>query len=182
MDFSDAVQSFATPVTPVRGGRRPGPLGTGVLLLCWLGLGVVAFVFSVPDLRLAAGAVGTPGTLTVVSCTPLGHGRYDCRGRFTPDDGGPAVAVDASPDSRAGDVVRARLAPEGDRAVPAGTKGVLSALAVPALGFGVLAFLPYVVLYTFGVRRGRRTAVVAGCVVTALSLAGVVVGVAAAVM
>ncbi|MCC5577433.1 hypothetical protein IMZ11_17560 [Microtetraspora sp. AC03309] len=180
MDLSDAVQSLTSPVTPIRGGRMPGPVGMSILLLCWLALGVLPFVFSVPDLRLATGQIGTPGTLTVVSCESLGKGRYDCKGRFTPDGGGDAVNVDASPDSRAGDVIPARLTPEGDRALPTGVKGVLGALALPALGAGALAFLPYVVLYVFGVRRGRRTAVIAGSAVTAVSLIMMIVGVAAA--
>ncbi|GII60630.1 hypothetical protein Skr01_07150 [Sphaerisporangium krabiense] len=152
----------------------------GILLICWLALGVLPFVTAVPDFRLATGKIGTPGTLTVVSCVSLGQGRYDCEGRFDPDGGGDAVMVAASPDSEAGDVTRAQLTPEGDRALPSGTKGVLRAMTLPALGLGVLAFLPYVLLYVSKVRRGRRTAVIAGSAVTVLSLVLVVVGMVAA--
>ncbi|GGO67300.1 hypothetical protein [Nonomuraea cavernae] len=162
------------------GGRLPGRVGMTVLLLCWLLLGVVPFAVAVPDFRLATGEIGTPGTLTVVSCTALGKGRYDCRGRFVPDDGGAATMVAASPDSAAGDVGRAQLTPEGDRALPSGTKGVLSAMAMPALGLCVLAFLPYSVMYALRVRRGRKAAVVGGGVVTAASLVLLVVAVVAA--
>ncbi|MEU8245228.1 hypothetical protein [Nonomuraea sp. NPDC048916] len=162
------------------GGRVPGRAGMTVLLLCWLVLGVVPFVVAVPDVQLATGGIGTPGTLTVVSCTALGKGRYDCQGRFVPDGGGAPITVAASPDSEAGDVGRAQLTPEGDRALPSGTKGVLRAMALPALGLCALAFLPYVVMYVLRVRRGRKAAVVAGSVVTAASLVLLVVAVAAA--
>ncbi|RSN10743.1 hypothetical protein DMB42_17505 [Nonomuraea sp. WAC 01424] len=167
-------------VTPAR-GRGPGPFGRAVLVLLWVGMCVLPAVLAVPDLRLATGRTGTPGTLTVLSCADLGHGRYDCKGRFTPDSGGPAVAVDASPDSEAGDVLRARLTPEGDRAAPDGTKGVLAALALPAVGLGGIGFLPYVLLYWAGARRrARRTAVAAGCVITAAGALLTVVGMVAA--
>lgn len=151
-----------------------------ILLLLWVGLGVLPFVFAVSGLKLATGSVGTPGTLTVISCEELGRGRYDCKGSFAPDGGGAAIPVDASPDSTAGDVRRAQLTPEGDRAVATGTSGILAALTMPFLGAGVFAFLPYVLLYVSRVRRGRRAAVVLGCVLTSVSLAGVVVGMVAA--
>ncbi|MFI7637058.1 hypothetical protein [Nonomuraea sp. NPDC049400] len=169
--------SFAT---PDRTRRGPGPVGRVVLVLLWLAIGVLPSVLAIPDIRLATGRTGTPGTLRVVSCADLGQGRYDCRGRFTPDSGGPVVAVAASPDSAAGEVTRARLTPEGDRAVPAGTKGVLAALTLPAVGFGGLGFLPYVIMYWAGARRGRRAAVAGGVLVTAAGAALAVVGMVAA--
>lgn len=181
--MNDAFENLADAFQPgpVPGpGRTPGPVGMTFLLLCWAVLGLTPFVFSAGDLELATGRAGTPGTLTVVSCASLGQGRYDCRGRFVPDGGGEAVTVAASPDSTAGDVVPARLTPAGDRAVPAGTAGVLAALTLPFLGVGVLGFLPYVLLYALGVRRGRRAAVILGCVLTAVSFAGVVTGMVAA--
>ncbi|MET9066919.1 hypothetical protein ABZW82_17825, partial [Streptosporangium sandarakinum] len=110
--MNDALESLLDGMEPgptPGPGRTPGPVGMTVLLVCWLALGLMPFVFAVDDLELAAGRTGTPGTLTVVSCASLGEGRYDCRGRFTPDGGGAAVAVAASPDSTAGDVRRARL-------------------------------------------------------------------------
>ncbi|MEV0237740.1 hypothetical protein [Nonomuraea sp. NPDC050786] len=167
-------------VTPDRRGRGPGPLGRAVLVLLWLAIGVLPSVLAIADLRLATGRTGTPGTLRIVSCADLGQGRYDCRGRFTPDSGGPVVEVAASPDSHAGDVTRAQLTPEGDRAVPAGTRGVLAALTLPAVGFGGLGFLPYVIMYWAGARRGRRAAVAGGVLVTAAGAALAVVGMVAA--
>lgn len=53
-------------------------------------------------------------------------------------------------------------------------------MTLPATGLGALAFLPYVLLYVFKVRRGRRTAVIAGSVVATLSLVLIVVGLVAA--
>ncbi|GAA0824247.1 hypothetical protein ACFQVD_15845 [Streptosporangium amethystogenes subsp. fukuiense] len=177
--FDDVVNAFQPVPTPGP-GRTPGRVGMAILLLLWVGLGVSPFVFAVSGLKLATGSIGTPGTLTVVSCEELGRGRYDCKGSFAPDGGGAAIPVDASPDSTAGDVRRAQLTPEGDRAVATGTSGILAALTMPFLGVGVFAFLPYVLLYVFKVRRGRRAAVVFGSVLTAVSLAGVVVGMVAA--
>ncbi|MFI9595106.1 hypothetical protein [Nonomuraea sp. NPDC052265] len=172
--------SDLTFVTPSR-GRGPGPFGRAVLVLLWVGICVLPAVLSVPDFRLATGRTGTPGTLTVLSCADLGQGRYDCKGRFTPDSGGPAVPVDASPDSEAGDVTRAQLTPEGDRAAPAGTRGVLAAAALPGVGLGGIGFLPYVLLYWAGAgRRARRAAVAAGCVITAAGLVLTIAGMAAA--
>lgn len=160
--------------------RGPGPFGRAVLVLLWLTAGLAPIALSVPDLELALGRTGTPGTLTVLSCQPLGQGRYDCRGRFTPDGGGPPVLVAASPDSRAGDVTRARLAPGGDRALPDGVRGVLAASAVPAMGVGGLGFLPYVVAYWWGARRARRPTLVAGVVVSAAGGALMLAGLMAA--
>ncbi|WP_031159797.1 hypothetical protein [Streptosporangium roseum] len=177
--FENIAGAFQPGATPGP-GRTPGPIGMTILLICWVGLGLMPLVLSVSDLKLATGEIGTAGTLTVVSCESLGEGRYDCKGSFAPDGGGAAVAVAASPDSTAGDVKRAQLTPEGDRAVPTGTPGLLSALTMPFLGVGVLAFLPYVFLYVFGARRGRRAAVAFGSILTAVSLAGVVAGVVAA--
>jgi len=177
--FEDVANVFQPVPTPGP-GRTPGKIGMTILLILWAGLGVLPFVFAVPDLRLATGSVGVPGTLTVVSCEELGRGRYDCEGSFAPDGGGDAIPVDASPDSTAGDVRRAQLTPEGDRAVRTGTSGVLAALTMPFLGVGVLGFLPYVFLYVLKARRGRRAAVFLGCVLTLVSLAGLVVGMVAA--
>ncbi|GII05375.1 hypothetical protein Pta02_73830 [Planobispora takensis] len=177
--FADVVDAFQPGVKP-QPGRLPGPFARVFLVLCWLAVCLMPILFAVGDLRLATGEAGTPGTLTVVSCEDLGRGRYDCKGSFAPDGGGAAVAVAASPDSEAGDVTRAQLAPEGDRAVKAGTAGVIAALALPFLGIGMLGFLPYVILYFLGVRRGRRTSVVAGTLITVAGLAGTVAGMVAA--
>ncbi|MFF4986997.1 hypothetical protein ACFY19_07390 [Streptosporangium saharense] len=179
-DVFDNLADAFQPVPSPGPGRSPGPVGMAILMILWVVLGVAPFVFAVEDLKLATGRTGSPGTLTVVSCASLGKGRYDCRGSFVLDRTGETVAVAASPDSTVGDVRRAQLTPEGDRAVPAGTSGVLAALTLPFLGVGVLGFLPYVLLHVFRVRRGRRPALMAGCVLTAISLAGIVVGVVAA--
>ena len=161
-------------------GADPGPVGRVILVILWLVLGVMPLVVSIGDIRLAAGEVGTAGTLTVEQCTDLGEGRYDCTGWFVPDDGSAPVAVDASPDSSAGDVRRAQLTPEGDRAVPAGTAGVLAALTVPFLGVLVLAFFPAILLWGIGSRRNKRPWVFGGAVVATLAAVGVLVGLVAA--
>ncbi|WP_241564224.1 hypothetical protein [Nonomuraea polychroma] len=173
-DFLSDVQ-YVTP-----GGGDPGRVGKVILVLLWLGVCLLPMVFAVRDLQLATGRIGTPGTLQVISCEDLGEGRYDCKGMFTSDTGGAPMPVDASPDSSAGDVKRAQLTPEGDRAAPAGTMGVLAALTLPAVGFGGLGFLPYVIMYWAGARRRRRAAVIGGWLITAAGVAGMLVGMVAA--
>ncbi|GAA3156978.1 hypothetical protein GCM10010466_54820 [Planomonospora alba] len=177
--FGDLVGALQPGPTP-RPGNLPGRAAQVLLVGCWLLVCLLPVFLAVEDLKLATGRIGTPGTLTVVSCEALGKGRYDCRGEFTPDAGGAAIPVDASPDSEAGDVVRAQLTPEGDRAVKAGTAGVIAALTLPSLGIGGLGFLPYVVMYFLGVRRGRGAAVLFGWVLTAAGTAGTVAGMVAA--
>ena len=176
------VTEFLATPAPGR-GNDPGPVGMAILMLLWLVLGVLPLVLAIGDLRLASGAVGTPGTLTVEQCVDISEGRrdrYDCDGVFVPDGGGPAVAVDASPDSTAGDVRRAQLTPEGDRAVPAGTSGVLAALTMPFLGVAVLAFLPGVLMIVLRSGRSPRPAFMGGAVVAGLAAIGIVVGLVAA--
>ncbi|GAB1818011.1 hypothetical protein [Herbidospora sp. RD11066] len=173
-EFTDVF----TGVTP--GRRGPGPLGKIILIVLWLIVCATPVYFAVPSLQLATGQIGTPGLLTVVSCEKLGQGRYDCKGSFQPDTGGPAIPVDASPDSNAGDVERAQLTPAGDRAEPTGTKGVLAALALVGVGLGGLGYLPYVLMYWAGL-PGRRFAAIAGAVLTAAGLLLAIVGVGAAV-
>ncbi|GGK49102.1 hypothetical protein Ppa06_62250 [Planomonospora parontospora subsp. parontospora] len=182
MSMSDSFDDIISAIQPgpkPSPGNLPGRAVQVLLVGCWLLVCLVPILLAVDGIELAAGKTGTPGTLTVVSCEALGQGRYDCKGSFTPDDGGAPVPVDASPDSEAGDVTRAQLTPEGDRAVKAGAAGVVAALTMPFLGVGGLGFLPYVIMYFLGVRRGRRAAVVVGFVVTALGTAGVVAGMVA---
>ncbi|GAA3467995.1 hypothetical protein [Nonomuraea roseola] len=159
-------------------GAPPGTTGRVILVLLWLGLCAATVPAAMTDLRLATGAIGVPGTLTVVSCADLGSGRYDCRGRFVPDSGDPALPVAASPDSRAGQVFRAQLVPGGERAVRTGRDGLLVALLLPATGLTGIAFLPYVIVYWLGWRR-RRLAVLGGCVVTLAGLVLMALGFAA---
>ncbi|NAS20613.1 hypothetical protein GT755_02810 [Herbidospora sp. NEAU-GS84] len=166
-------------VTP--GRRGPGPIGKFILILCWLAVCGLSIYGSVPSLLLATGQVGTPGTLTVTSCVTLGQGRYDCDGTFVPASGGPPVAVDASPDSEAGEVTPAQLTPEGDRAVPSGTKGVLAALSLAGVGIGGLGYLPYVLVY-WARLPGRRVAAVAGAVISVAGLLLAIAGVTASVL
>jgi hypothetical protein len=174
------MTEFLSELTPRTHGRGPGPWGRAVLVLLWLGVCLLPMALAVGDLELATGKVGTPGTLRVVACEDLGEGRYDCRGQFTPANGDAVVEVAASPDSEAGDVMAAQLTPGGDRAVPAGTKGVLAALALPGVGLGGLGFLPYVIMYWLGARRGRRAAVAGGVLVTAAGVVLMIVGLVAA--
>lgn len=174
------MTEFLSESRPLTRGRGPGPWGRGVLVLLWLGICLLPTVLGAGALALATGAAGTPGTLRVVACEDLGEGRYDCRGRFTPDSGEAVVEVPASPDSEAGDEMRAELTPEGDRAVPAGLTGVLAALALPAAGLGGLGMLPYVVMYWLGARRGRRAAMTGGVLVTAAGVLLLIVAVVGA--
>ena len=53
-----------------------------ILLLLWVGLGVSTFVFAVSGLKLATGSIGTPGTLTVVSCEEVGQGPLRLQGQL----------------------------------------------------------------------------------------------------
>nr|BFE79843.1 hypothetical protein GCM10020093_024440 [Planobispora longispora] len=152
-----------------------------VLMLLWGGAFLVPIPLSVPGIRLAAGAVGTPGTLTVDVCEPLGRNRYDCEGTFVPDGGGRAVPVSAPPHLEVGDEIPAQLTPEGDRAAQAGPRGVLGSLILPFLCVGGLGFLPYVILYSTSraTRRHLRTAAIAGWALTAVSAAGITTGLVA---
>ncbi|TMS00681.1 hypothetical protein EJK15_01455 [Nonomuraea basaltis] len=158
--------------------RGPGRIGKVLIVLMWAGMFLVPIPLWVPAVQLAAGAIGTPGTLTVGVCERLGRGRYDCDGTFAPDDGGRAIPVSAPPDLEAGDTVPAQLTPEGDRAAMAGPRGVLGALTLPFLCGGGIGFLPYVVLYwsSGATRRHLRAAAIGGWALTAVSLAGVTIG------
>lgn len=171
------------PSHPQAGPAILGPvndLRRYTLILLWLVVCLAPIPIAVPGYQLALGRTGTPGTLTVVSCEALGKGRHDCRGRFRPDDGGPAVMVAASPDSSVGDVTHARLTDDGSRALPDGVKGVLAASAVPAAGLAGLGFLPYVAAYWWGSPRARRRAVAAGVVITAAGAVVMLAGMVAA--
>ncbi|MBE1561556.1 hypothetical protein [Nonomuraea africana] len=172
--MSDLLDAFQ----PSPRGATPGRVGKVILILLWFGLCAGMVAAAVTDLRLATGAIGTPGTLTVVSCADLGSGRYDCRGFFTPDSGDPALPVAASPDSRAGQTFRAQLVPGGGRAVETGRDGLLVALLLPATGLTGIAFLPYVIVYWLGWRR-RWIAVAVGCVITPAGLILMALGFAA---
>ncbi|GAA3083528.1 hypothetical protein [Streptosporangium carneum] len=178
-DALDGLVSAFQPGPTPGPGRTPGKIGMTILLVLWVGLGLLPFYVSIRDIELATGKIGRPGTLTVVSCESLGEGRYDCKGRFVADNG-EARTVAVSPDSTVGDVKRAQLAPQGERAVATGAVGLLAALTMPFLGVGVLGFVPYVFLYVLRVRRGRRFTVILGSLLTAVSLVGVVTGMVAA--
>ncbi|WP_219513670.1 hypothetical protein [Nonomuraea ceibae] len=122
--------------TPAVAGRLLGLLIPGALLI-WLAATVV--LVSLPELKVALGHAGTPGTATVVSCQALGQGRYDCRASFVFDDRSKAPIVVATvPDAEAGEVFPAALTPAGDRVLPTGARGVWrQALVLGALPLGV---------------------------------------------
>ncbi|WP_344971525.1 hypothetical protein [Streptosporangium fragile] len=92
-------------------------------LLTWLVVTIVSV--TMPELRLALGHTGTPGTATVLSCERLtGKGRYDCNAYFVFDDRSKEpIVIDTVPDAEAGEVFRAALTPEGDRVLPTGARG-----------------------------------------------------------
>ncbi|GAA2899555.1 hypothetical protein GCM10010517_65110 [Streptosporangium fragile] len=107
------------------------------LLLAVLPGGVVAMVISIPDIRIAAGQVGTPGTMTVLRCIDLPNSKeWDCEGTFVFDTTGETIEVDTRYAS-VGDVFPAQLNPAGDRAELRGTQGVLIALTPFFMGLGI---------------------------------------------
>ncbi|MGN9846173.1 hypothetical protein ACTMTI_49475 [Nonomuraea sp. H19] len=164
-------------VITASGNRDPGRIGKVLLVLMWAGICLVPIPLWVPAIQLAAGAVGTPGTLTVEVCEPVGRNRYDCEGTFVPGGGRP-VPVSAPPDLEAGDTVPAQLTPEGDRAAMAGPRGVFGALTLPFFCVGGIGFLPYVVLYwsSGATRRHLRAAAFTGWVLTTVALMGITIG------
>ncbi|WP_156325195.1 hypothetical protein [Nonomuraea sp. SBT364] len=132
-------------------GRMLGLLIPGALLV-WLAATVV--LVALPELKVALGHAGTPGTATVVSCDALGHGRFDCRASFEFDDrfSGPIV-VGTVPDVEVGEVFPAALTPAGDRVLPTGARGVWrQALVLGALPLGVAV----IALLTVVVKRSRK--------------------------
>ncbi|GIM98453.1 hypothetical protein [Planomonospora venezuelensis] len=151
-------------------GRVAGPAGALFLagLMVYLACTVVAT--ALPDLEIALGSRGTPGTAEVLSCESLGRGRYDCDARFTFDDParGPIVAGTV-PDALAGEVFPAALTPEGDRVVPTGARGVWASVGLLALAPFCLSFIPAMLLFGFEARRGLRASVIGACAVSALS-------------
>ncbi|WP_223167179.1 hypothetical protein [Nonomuraea sp. SYSU D8015] len=163
---------------PASGSRTPGSIGKLLIIVMWAGMCLVPIPLWVPQVQLAAGGVGTPGSLTVAACEHLYRSRYRCGGTFTPDAGGPAITVRAPADLEAGDTARAQLTPEGDRAALAGPRGVLGSLILPFLCVGLFGFLPYVVLYwsSRATRRHLDAAVIVGWTLTAVSVVGVTGG------
>ncbi|GIH80652.1 hypothetical protein Plo01_70810 [Planobispora longispora] len=177
-----AAGGRARPGTPSGKARVParergltGPVAGPVTMLFLIGLMLLLAYVVVdttrPGLEIALGDRGTPGTAEVLSCEDLGEGRYDCDARFTFDD--PArepIVIDTVPDAEAGEVFPAALTPEGDRVVPTGERGVWASVGLLALVPLCVAFIPVMVLYGFGIRRGRRAAMIGAFAVSALAL------------
>lgn len=133
---------------------------------------VVAIVANVlPDLKVALGVTGTPGTATVVVHERVGRKSYHNEARLVFDD--PArepVIVETVSGVELGESFRAALTPEGDWVLPTGMRGAARPLMFLSMAPLFLAFIPYVLLYRFRVSRGLRAAAVGGGVVSAASV------------
>ena len=160
--------------------RNPGPVGKAILVVLWLVIGVMPIAFSISDVRLASGDVGSARDPHRRAVHRPREGPLRLRRHLLPAGGGTPIAVDATPDSTPGESRPAQLSPEGDRAVPNGTAGVLAALTLPFLGVAVLGLLPAVVMWGTGRTRNIRPALFWGAVVAVLGAVGVVVGMVAA--
>ncbi|MEO3782308.1 hypothetical protein ABGB12_03190 [Actinocorallia sp. B10E7] len=162
-------------------------MGGGIGLLIagglWLWLGLASLWYGWPDIRLAFGLTGQPGTAAVEKCVTTGSGkqtRTDCRGWFTPDE--PSLSpryVQLPPESGEGQEFRAQMRPDGEWARPSGTAGRLATLALPAFGLLVLTPVPLVLAFLLGKERrpGKvfvRTTIVLALAATALCVAGMV--------
>ncbi|MBG0832199.1 hypothetical protein HS041_31320 [Planomonospora sp. ID67723] len=146
----------------------------GMMLFSTAGLSLLAWtVISTtrPDLEVALGWKGTPGTAHVFSCERVGKGEYDCRAWFVFDD--PArdpITVATVPEAEAGEVFPAALIPEGDRVVPTGARGVVGNVGLLALAPFVLAFVPAILAFGFALERTFVVSLIVGGVVAAVSL------------
>ncbi|NRQ31507.1 hypothetical protein HII36_06580 [Nonomuraea sp. NN258] len=152
--------------------KKPEPLGVGGTigmtlslvipagLLIWLVVTVISV--TMPDLDLALGRSGTPGTATVLSCERVGKGRYDCDARFVFDDRSrEPIVIDTVPDAEPGEVFPAALTPEGDRVLPTGARGVWNAVALlVALPFGLALIAFLTALFT----RSRKAIIWTGAI------------------
>lgn len=144
-----------------------------------LTLVVTVLTTTVPQLQVALGATGTPGTATVLSRERVGRYEHHSEARFVFDDATrQPVVIDTIPDVKVGESFRAALTPEGDRVLPTGSRGVLPALGLLALAPLGMSPLPYVLMYTLGIRRGRRAAAVGGAVVAVASVMMIIGGLA----
>ncbi|MER5624399.1 hypothetical protein ABT061_25535 [Streptosporangium sp. NPDC002544] len=133
---------------------------------------VVAIVTNaLPDLKVALGVTGTPGTATVVVHERVGRNSYHSEARLVFDD--PArepVIVKTVSGVELGESFRAALTPEGDWVLPTGMRGATRSLMFLSMAPLCLSFIPYVLLYRFRVRRGLKAAAVGGGVVAAASV------------
>ncbi|MBB5966240.1 hypothetical protein [Planomonospora venezuelensis] len=144
----------------------------GILLMAW-----TVITTTLPDLEVALGRKGTPGTAHVFSCERIGKGEYDCKAWFVFDD--PArdpITVDTVPEAEAGEVFPAALTPEGDRVKPTGARGVWTAVGLLALVPFGLAFVPPILTFGFALERSFIVSLIVGGVVATLSLVVCIVG------
>ncbi|WP_344449666.1 hypothetical protein [Actinocorallia aurantiaca] len=171
-------------------GRKPadsGGLGGGLGLLIagglWLCLGLAPLWYGWPDIRLAFGLTGQPGTAVVEKCVTTGSGkqtRTDCRGWFTPNE--PSLSpqyVQLPPESEEGEEFRAQMRRDGEWARPSDTAGRFATLALPAFGLLVLSPVPLVLVFLLGEERrpGKvfvRLTIAAAVAATVLCVAGMI--------
>lgn len=144
------------------------------MLFSTAGLSFMAYTVistTLPDLEVALGRKGTPGTAHVVSCERVGEGIYDCRAWFVFDD--PArdpITVATVPEAEAGEVFPAALTPEGDRVVPTGARSVVGAVGLLALVPFSLSFIPAILTFSLALERAFFPSLIVGGVVAAVSL------------
>ncbi|MFI6454293.1 hypothetical protein ACIBF6_22355 [Streptosporangium amethystogenes] len=140
-------------------------------------LAVTVLTTTAPQLQVALGATGRPGNATVLSCERVGRNEHHSEARFVFDDATrKPIIIDTVPDVTVGESFRAALTPEDDRVLPTGSRGVMPALGLLALAPLGMSLLPYMPMYSLGIRRGRRAAAVGGAVVAAASVIVIIVG------
>ncbi|GAA5052379.1 hypothetical protein HNP84_001508 [Thermocatellispora tengchongensis] len=108
-------------------------------------LAATAVTVAIPEVDVALGRTGTPGTATVQSCDRVRKGVYDCQAYFEfADRSKQPILIDTVPDVEVGETFPAALTPEGDRVLPTGARGVWRAiLPINSIPFAIalIAFL-----------------------------------------
>ncbi|MFI0408223.1 hypothetical protein [Actinomadura sp. 3N508] len=125
------------------------PLQMIIGIAMWLGVALIPIVFEITEVRLAFGQMGTPGRVTVTSCTDSDTSAY-CSGTFTPK-APPSTPINVTlrADSKEDDVFPAQLHPDGIHAYPTDFGGRASTVAIPALGILILVPLPWALAYKY---------------------------------